>query len=218
MAIAYGGSAIGNSGAGASTLTLSSFSISGSDTCLIVEVANQGVNSVTSGVTCNGVAMTKIDQATVSTSQNTSLWALYGAASGNIVITRTTNFSDAIYASATYYTGVGSSTAITSLPKTKATQPGTSYTATVTTTVDNCWLVLGTYCNPSSPSAGSGTTRRTDNVISFIFDSNGPITPAGSASLNVTGANASANGYVMVALEPAGGGAPTANSAFLMYM
>lgn len=202
MAIAYGGSAIGNSGSGASTLTLSSFTISGSDTALIVQVSNQGISSVTSSVTCNGVTMTLIDTGAVPASQNTTLWGLYGATSGNIVITRTTNFSDAIYASATYYTGVSNSTAIGSLAKTKGSNPGATYSGTLTTTVDNCWLVLGTYSNPTSPTAGSSTTRRTNNVISFIFDSNAPKTPAGSASLNIAGSNVPATGYVMVALEP----------------
>lgn len=204
MAIAYDNSAVGSSAAGATSLTLSSFTITGSDTCLIVQVSNQGIvssGSAISGVTCNGVSMILIDTASVPNNQSTTLWGLYGATSGNIVITRINNFSDQIFASAVSYTGVSNSTAIGSLPKTKASNPGVNFTATLTTVVDNSWLVLGNYSN-TSPTAGSGTFKRTNNVISFIFDSNSAITPAGSASLNVTGANSLANGYVMVAIQP----------------
>jgi hypothetical protein len=202
----------GNAEAFATTATIASFTITGSDTILIVSVCNQSnVSNDTTGVTCNGVAMTKIDeQATLVFNNTISLWGLLSPTTGDIVATRNTN-TDRITICAASYTGSDQATAIGSLTKTKGNGLSTTQTATLTTPVADCWTVMGTYVNTSGgTSAGSGTFLRVDGAeIEDQWDSNGAITTPSSTTLNVNNGSSTQFANVMVAIQPAATAAAT---------
>jgi hypothetical protein len=190
---------------GATTATISGFTVSGSNTALLCTVCDQssGAGSVTS-VTANGVSMTEIDTQSANGAGNLRLFGLLNPSTGDIVATRTAT-GDRITISAVLYTGVSQSTAISSLVKTKGSGSGTSLTGTLSTPVDNCWTSMGTYVSSAgdTTTAGSGTTKRvTGPEIEDHWDSNGPIASAGSTTLNVNNGGSFSYGYIMVALEP----------------
>lgn len=191
-------------GGGNATVTITGFVVEGDDNCVVASVCNQNNGGSTSGVTCNGVAMTLVDTQAITGSNGVTLWALYGATTGNIVATRTGGTGDRITICAVNHTGVKSTTAIASLPKAKATGSG-NIAAALTTTVDNSWVTMGTYVSAGGDvsSAGSNTTKRVvEPEIGDHWDSGSAVTPAGSRTLNVTNTGTPAYSYVMMALEP----------------
>lgn len=204
MAIAIGGQITATT-TGTTTST-SSFTITGSDTILIVTVQDQSNTSVTNvtGVTCNGVSLTKIDAqlAVTAYGASTGLWALLNPSSGVITATRTTS-GDRLTICAAYYTGVDQTTPVSSLPKAKAGQvQSTTFTGTITSPT-NGWAVMGSYVSAGGgpATAGSGTTLRIeDTEIGYLWDSNGAV--SGSTTLNVTNNGNYYYGYVITAIAP----------------
>lgn len=189
---------------GTTTATLSAFTITGSNICLIVSVCDQDTGSAVSGVTANGAAMTQIDFRAISGGQGVYLYGLYGATSGDIVATRT-GTGDRLTICAVSYTGVSSSTAIGSLTKTEGSGTSTAFTGTLTTPVDNCWTTMGSYVSSGgdTTTAGAGTTKRvTGPEIEDHWDSNAAISPAAITTLNVNTGGSFAYAYVMAAIEP----------------
>lgn len=181
--------AVNNSGGGytAGNSHTQSFTVgSGSDRVLIVGAMTQG-GSVT-GVTYNGVSMTLL------TSQNTtggmefsSIYYLVNPPSGahNIVVSATG--ASYTFAAAADYTGVDQTTPLpTSNTAFSDSTSGSPFSVSLTTTVDNSWLV-GCFNVNLSTSAGTGTTlRATGDSQRKLYDSNGAKTPTGSYSLVVS--------------------------------
>lgn len=189
---------------GTTSVTLSSFTISGSNPCLIVSVCDQNNGGSVTGVTANGVAMTQIDSQSISGSNGVSLWGLYGATTGNIVATRT-GTSDRITICAVNYANVSTSTALTSLVKVKGTATGTTIAATLTPKVANAWVTMGTYVSAGGDptTAGAQTYKRVaEPEIGDHWDSNGSIGPSAAFTLNVNNGGSYAYAYIAVALEP----------------
>jgi hypothetical protein len=91
-------------------------------------------------------------------------------------------------------------------------QGATSLTTSITTTVDNCWVICleGCYNSGSAPGAGTGATRRAFDAANGgwgIFDSGGPVTPAGSYSIQTTRSSNPFNlaiVHVVISIAPAG--------------
>lgn len=202
------------------TVTITSFTISGSNMILIANGDNQKGSSEGCTATINSVSMTQIDVSVVVSagSPTSTLFGKLAPTTGNIVVTRVSSTgADRITVSASSYSGVSQSTAIGSLTKTKANSSGTTFAGTLTAGT-NSWVALGCYISAGGGpgTAGSGTTLRTkDGEINYIFDSNGGVT--GSTTLNVNCGGSFAYGYVMVSFDPVGV-APTVNSNFLMFM
>jgi hypothetical protein len=210
------GSATSN--AGTTTVAVTA---SGSNNMLLVAVSDQdNSNNATTnvtGVTCNGVAMTKIDVQAVNAGygNSISLWGLLGATTGNIVATRT-HVQDALAVSFTLYSNVDQSTAIGSLVKTKGGSTASSFTGTLTTSTTYCWTAMGVYASVGGDtlSGGNGTYKRisTNGSINSYFDSNGGIPTASSTTLNVTDSGSHVYGYVMVEIRPYS--APVASTTY----
>lgn len=167
-----------------------SFTITGNNPILVVF---PGHNGTITGITYNGVALTKNDFQNSASYGTLDLWALLNPPTGahNLVISATAGFVSASWAS---YTGVKQ----TGFPDAKTKQdpaaPSSPLTGSVTTVADNCWLVGGFYTafnTGQNFSAGAGTTLRQSNqydsagtlYTSGLLDSNGPKTPPGSKSL-----------------------------------
>lgn len=84
----------------------------------------------------------------------------------------------------------------------------TSITTSITTVADNCWVFLAAadFSQNNSLGAGAGATGRAGfnlNNYSGLFDSNGPVHPAGSYSMTITSANNDNLGIIMVSYSPA---------------
>lgn len=203
----------------------------------ILIVAVQAYSLVTgtdlvTGVTYNGVAMTRL-ATTVTGIQpldnaNPTLsnyfiyfYFLYAPSTGanNVVVTCSAapGFG-AFWGCSASYTGVAQSGFATASAKSRTTG-GADVTGTVTTTVDNSWVVMinGADDGPTC-AAGTGTTKRVSNPtgtlnrgqVLNICDGNAAVTPAGSSSVVMDiGASAGESGYIVVALAPPGAAGPS---------
>lgn len=184
MAIAF--DAAVNAAASSSPLTFAHTVGAGSDRILFVGVEHNGTTTV-SGITYNGVALTKIN-AQASGVMNFELWYLSNPASGsNNVVVTTVGAVTLLNASAASYTGaVGPS----GVPDSQGTSSGFEGTTDTRTSVaNNCWHIgfFAGLDTGNGLTAGAGATARTVLTSGFgMFDSNGPITPAGSHSMTVT--------------------------------
>lgn len=209
MAIAYDTSTNGNYTSGTSHTF--SHTCTGSDRILFVEAVINTSSDLITGVTYNGVSLTRIT--TVSPNANRRLYYYYLVApatgANNVVISASS--STAIGGNAVSYTGVAQTGTIIDVSTTQ-TASTSSVTTNLTTTIDNCWTILGTTEDTTTAfTASTGSTLRTSNTTYVdvrIFDSNAAITPAGSTSMTVTHSTTPAytGGFIMIAFAPATGG------------
>lgn len=216
MAIAFVAAADGGNNGG--TTNSHSFNYtcgSGSNRALFIalvgDIAISGVDDIT-GVTYNSVSCTLLQKA-VNTGQNRFHYIYYllnpASGSNSVAITCTNNHY--LLAGAADYTGIAQS----GQPDNNTTNlvSGSSATTSLVTVADNCWTFLMEQCfsanNP--PAAGTGSTLRvTDAVFGTWgwFDSNAPITPAGSYSMTTTRTAPSYPiSHIMASLSPAGAAA-----------
>jgi hypothetical protein len=187
----------------------------GSDRLLLVAVEANNVagNNYVTGVTYAGVSMTQIGTG-LSPAAAQNRWShffyLFAPALGsnNVVISASNStFLDSVAAS---YTGVDAGAGV-NVSTTSNSGATTSRTTSVVTTLNNCWTFLSfNGFVTGGPSAGAGTFERaTDTEFAgaiSIFDSNGPISPAGSTSLITTTSGNIVHAHIMAAFAPAGAG------------
>lgn len=152
-----------------------------------------------SSVTCGGLSCTLIDKITTDPyggagGQVVRYNYLYyidnpGSGSKSIVITAGSNHY--ILSGTVSYTGASN----TGIPDNSTKQQSSLYNSaslatSLTTVADNCWTVLFIESfDGLAPGAGSGSTLRGygNNFGNWaLFDSNGPISPAGSYSMTTT--------------------------------
>lgn len=148
------------------------------------------------GVTYDGVAMSLVTSDGV-----TSLWKLAAPHPGthNLVITQTSSNYIGGYVSSYFGVEQGSGM-INASPHGVSTVP---YTLGLTTTVDKCWIVAGGNTGSTISITSGGILRAQDtHTNAAIFDSNGNITPAGSASMTLTSSGGNMT-IVMAAIAPA---------------
>jgi len=163
------------------------------------------------GITYDGVAMTKIDSYTVGSGEPTIvLYYLVAPSIGsdNIVVSSSSGY---IQAAAASYTGASQA----NIPDSKA-EGGvlntSSYSLSTTTVADNCWLVMAACGSLIGKTMAAGTTKRQDQV----YDSNGAKTSAGSYSLGFTGGDAETDvSCVIASFAPA---IPTSGSLFFAQL
>jgi hypothetical protein len=197
--------ATSDGGYGASGGLTWSHTCTGSTRILFVGAFGATDSDSITGITYNGVALTKIGSILpVAGSRYITLWYLVAPATGanNIVISVSGGDCGGVAAS---YSGP-KQTGVPDASATNSQSSGTSLTGTVTTVADNCWLIAAALAEACA--AGAGTTKRQDWALNSgmaLFDSNGPITPAGSASLIVTHSNSPA-GIVIASFAPDTGG------------
>jgi hypothetical protein len=183
MAIAYDNSGQTNSASGSGTITIS-YTVTGSNTFLVIRCYTDSGSDHISGITYAGVTMTEHAKQTLSSGNYVYTYVLLGATTGanDIVITR--SGTTAVLSTYSSYTGVLQS----GFPDATVSDTGTTtgnITKSITTVLNNCW-VISTYCAAEADSpitAGSGNTLRQSLVsgaISAILDSNGPVAPAGN--------------------------------------
>lgn len=176
-----------NGASGSSPLTFS-HTVTGSDPILLVGVEINGTTSV-SGITYNGVALTKINSI-VNGVFTHELWYLSDPATGaNDVVVTTTGAVTLLNASAVSYTGASNPSS--AIPDNDGVDQGSvgTGTNTIVSVADNCFHIafFAGRNTGNNLTAGSGATARNVTTSGFaFFDSNGVITPAGSNSMTVT--------------------------------
>lgn len=171
---------------GATSTTISSPSVSSTNTLGIVGVFDDNSDTMT-GVTWDGTAMTEITPRKATGDGATlSLWYIIAPTAGvkNIVASRTGSLST-LSVTAAYYNAVKQS----AQPDAKTTNSGTgvaTLATSLTTIADKTMTVLFAACQTQNLSAGTGTTLRTSVGTVVLGDSNTAITPAGSYSMTIT--------------------------------
>ena len=213
MAIAFDNSAQGSEAAGTS-LTFA-HTVAGSNRLLWVFIFTSDLTTgdKISGVTYNGVAMTRVAGATnvdFVVGQSFYTYYLIAPATGanNVIVSATETCE--IYASAQSYTGALQ----TGVPDGSAiTTSGGAIS--ITTVADNCWLAGGgRNIGSGDLTAGANTIERQAVGPGLLSagDSNGAKSPAGSHSMNWTPDNLNTK-LVMVSFAPApeelGGAVPS---------
>lgn len=203
MAIAFDSATNASFGGSAGTSKTFSHTCSGSDRYLFVNTHTD--SNVVTGVTYNGVAMTLLQGQ--ATDYYNTVWGLVAPATGtnNVVISCSSSVN--IIPNAVSYTGVAQST-----PTIKNTfsTTGSTLTGTLTTTVDNSWLMMFvryTLAGTCTPSAGS-TERVEDSVYGFYTYDSGPNTPAGSSTVGMNDPSGGTKYGIAVAFAPT---APTSS-------
>lgn len=172
--------------------------------CIVVNVGTTG-NLVT-GVTYGGVSMTQVWSYSADGAWNgCTAWYLANPASGSNNVVISTSSATHIMCQIASYTSVNQSTPVGASVTNWPTST-TSFTQTVTTTVNNSWLVgLGKGRNGSTITAGSNTFVRANVEILFtglyVIDSNSAQTPTGSKSMNVTSASQEFNGTMFELID-----------------
>jgi len=185
MAIAFGGI----SGVG-TTSTVTSVTVSGSNTIGIVHVAGDSSDNITA-VTWGGVSMTKIAAALVSGDRFISSWWVANPSSGGSIVFTGGSFWRS-YSS--YYTGAKQTAQVDS-SNTGTSSPTLSITIASTVVASNSWFVMLQKDNTGGrtyTASGVLASMRlaVDDGGLAIADSNGAVgTGSQSGTLTTTGAN-----------------------------
>lgn len=182
MPIAFDAASSGNTGSAAS-LTIA-HTVTGSNTILWVGAETVHTADHITGVTYNGIAMTRIGglQAGGSTNVWSYLYMLVAPASGanNVIISVSPDVP--IKANCASYSGA-LQTGQPDASGTNSATTGTSLSKAITTIADNCWLVSTIVNDAGVNTAGSNTLKRADGgTETAIGDSDASMTPPGSFS------------------------------------
>lgn len=198
-----------------------SHTCTGSDLILLVgidDVKTAGADNVT-GVTYNGVAMTKIATQTHAGDAEAgtkTLWYLAAPATGSNTVSISNNNTPTIRAAAVSYTGCKQTGIPDNSTSSDETSTSTSYALTLTPSASNCWMVMWMADNSNTPSAGSGTYARkvSGSGSSWgFFDSNGTV--SGATTLTATFSSSTDKNGIAATIAPSVAAA-TANPAFLV--
>lgn len=172
-----------------SSLTFSHTTAGGINKVLIVTVECQTGDNIT-GVTFNGVAMTQFSKvnSTVASYWNYIYVLTNPGASTTANVVISASGSRRIVGLAVDYDDVNQTTPLAVATNNITTStPGT---LTLTTTVDNSWLIGTIRCNASNPTgAGANTaevTKSSTELGYVLYDSNGAKTPTGSYTITST--------------------------------
>jgi hypothetical protein len=182
---------------------------SGSDRLLLLGGTDNGINSWTATYPIGGsaTAMTLLGS---NASLGNRVFYQINPDTGANNITATRSGSGFIVCVATAYSGVKQ----TGFPDNSVVSsynatPSTSISQAITPVADNCWAVLFGFWNANSGTvtAGANTTIRETEVnasgLNGVGDSNGPITPPASITLNLSGAN-TGRSFIILTIAPAG--------------
>lgn len=180
---------------------------SGSDRALLVGVSIDGTASdVVTGVTYNGVAMTRVPNSFVGDGTNTNSSVMYSLAApatgSHNVVASISGGAMSIRSACASYTGVNQGLTINSSTA-ELNTAATSITLDTTTSAGNAWVVA--YIQGGDViTAGSGTTIRGGASSAHqIADKNGTTTPPGAASIVFTQNSSQRSVGSVLSLAPA---------------
>lgn len=173
----------------------------GANRRLYVGVSGDTTDKITTA-TYGGVSMTQIAKLAASGNRYEYLYRLDNPATGSNAVVVNASSTTLIRGVSVSYVGVkqsGTDDASTTNTATSAT----SLTTSLTTVADNCWTVLfGQNASSSTLTAGAGSTLRGPVTDWGYFDSNAPITPAGSTSMAFSYTTAQNVSSIMASFAP----------------
>lgn len=178
-----------------------------------------GADDIT-GVTYNSVAMTLLKKITTATGGDryTYIYGLLGPATGTHQVSITAGSAHLLQGGSASYTGVLQSGLPDASTTSVSSTGATTWTTSLTSIADNCWMFLIENCyeGGAGPGAGTGSTRRTFDGTDGgwgIFDNNAAIHPAASNSMTTTlGSNPFGLAIIHVAITFAPAGAAPVTS------
>ncbi len=184
-----------------------SYTVTGGSTLLVVVISGDTSTDKITGVTYNGVSMTLGDKCSNAGGRWLYLYYLLspGVGAHNVVVSASPASFMAVVAAD--YAGVNTSGQPDAATSGGQSSASSSQTVTLTTVANNCWTLLGFagYNANLPPTAGTGSTRRVFQAnfgLPALFDSGGPITPAGSYSMTAAYGGSNNSGAVMVSFSP----------------
>jgi hypothetical protein len=187
--------------------------LTGSDTAIVVSIFGYAGGDAISGATWNGSAMTQIGKRAADASGYQYLYGMATADTGTHNIVLSYGSTVQIFATAASYTGVSQSAPFPDTANANSAS-ASSFSPTVTTSVDQSWVIVGGRSPSKGPTAGANTIKRKWNSTSgdaaWIYDSDAARS-TGSNALNWSYTGASWSYYVMTSIAPAaaGGGGST---------
>lgn len=194
------------------TTDTSAHTCTGSDRALLVTIFKFGGADSVTGVTYNSTAQTRLGAVSSDASGYTYVYGKEAPSTGANNIVSTSSSSVQWFVTAESYTGVDQTTPFPQ--QNSGSSSASSFTASVTTTVNNSWLYLGGRSPSKSPTAGTDTVVRRTNAGSgdaaWILDSNAA-RATGSNSLAWSYAGASFSYWVLTSIAPSASASGPAN-------
>lgn len=202
MAIAFDAATSGGTLASSPGPLEWSHTCTGSNGILFVLVTNG--STVPTGVTYNGVALTKdVERLNWIGGDDISIWRLNGPASGANTVSVSWSGNQTVSGYSQSYTGAAQ-TGQPDATGSNSSASTTSLTVNTTTVADNCWIVSAFRCENPPMTAGTNTTQRLQAETGFFGgDTNAAQTPAGTYGQTTTQSPAGAMGGATVSFSPA---------------
>ncbi len=200
MAIAAGNISEATHVTGVTSRTLS-HNNDGNCVIAFIYVTNQTTDNIT-GVTYNGTALTDLGSVTNTSTGRLHAFVLIGAASGTNDLVVSLSGSSNIHMFAYSLSGVGS----VDNNATYATPQQVNLSTSITTNVDEAWVVMNQTQTGGTTTAGANTSiiqLATGNWQRIVEPSTNPVPSAGSVTMNLTNATSAYHTGVKVSLAPA---------------
>lgn len=216
MAIALGASLGSVTGGGASSQSLTSLSISGSDLAIIAVVRTENTSRTVSSVVWDDGSGGSPQSFTQhgsyvdmeASNHRISFWYLLGPSTSNSRIIATISANDVMYLAAVYYSGVAQSSAFTTASTaTDTSSPGSQAD---TSDRDGSWHVaVGGSANAGMTPSTDTTERVETSNNTGIYDSNATVANTVSHTFNWTWGGGNAGWITAMMKPPASASGPT---------
>lgn len=198
FAIAFDNAAKVANGSSVSSLS-GAYTVTGSNPIIFASCWGAVGSPSVTGITYNSVSMTKVADENIPADRGYSVFILPSPATGSNTLIA--SGSSLFILDGASYSGAKQ----TSQPdafNTGSWSSANSFTSTVTTIANNCWMiVMFKTSSGNAPSNGTGTTVRLNDGNGGIADSGGGVSP-GSNSLVVNFTVADQGGYVITSFAP----------------
>lgn len=200
MAIAFD-AATNNTGV-SGTSTTYNVTLTGSNLALIIGGVGDSVSDFWTGITVDGVSMTRIYGALLTGDRYTYLYYLAGLTSGTKSVVISASSSTVLNNYNASYTGVAAG-GVTAQNATLNHALNTDWTVSVTTVDDNSWVAgFARGLGSANLSNGASTAIRTTTSSTGEADSNADVTPAGARALHITADVGLVYNFLAVAMSP----------------
>jgi hypothetical protein len=208
MAIAYVTSGKETSGGSTTSRNWTFDAGTGDDRFLLVTAyVGEDPAGKSAAITYNGVSATYLGVSN-NVTDRFGVWYLANPASGSNTLNVSASSSMYFHLSAIVYSGVDQTTPINAEQEAYTASDPTPISASLTSTVDDCWHIMVAMGN-ATQTAGTSTTQRlyfSPNPNQGYYDSNSAKNPAGSVTLNVNAGSTSFSTTWILAIAPATGG------------
>lgn len=214
LAIAFVGAANNNQN-GATTLSLTGVSCGTTNGLVFAFAGDNDLSFVITGISCADGALTFIENVSGGTRLHCSSWYKIGTTTATQTFTATSSTATDIQFAVSTYSGARQS-AQPDAHNTSTSGSASSFSQSVTTVADNCWVMWalnwGNITGGALTAGANTTLRANDGAQGYaLADTNAPQTPAGSKTMSVSKTGNDLWGCCIASFAPA---VATANSGF----